>query len=274
MVTVRSTPESVSTYRDLLVSEWSKSLPQEVLSLLWTSLGGRSSSGETAALFQLLDPNDAAAFPSDYFQSIVVRIADGTRFIKLADLPELPTVAHPLKRLSSLARQANKLATYLTLPALTTVTGNTDFFVDVLALTFQAAIHFVLPDLRRKHEAEHALLLHSAVLFAVGYVAHDPAHYSYMMSMIHGYMGDENQMLRSLFASFRFTSPQDHSYLTKAQEYWTELLDLNRYEEAERFLLSLDKWTLPAQQDEVREMVVAAFKYIVRTNRAKPLTRS
>ena len=42
-----------------------------------------------------------------------------------------------------------------------------------------------------------------------------------------------------------------------------DLLDQNKPEEAERFLLSLHWWSLPAQQDEVREMVVAAFKYIL-----------
>ncbi len=141
--------------------------------------------------------------------------------------------------------------------------------MDVLALAFQAAIHFMLPELQRKYEAEHSLVLHAAVLFAVGYSAYEPAQYAYMMSMIHGYLGDENQRLRALFASFRFTSPQDHSYLTKAQELWTELLDQNRYEEAERFLLSLHRLSLPAQQDEVREMVVEAFKYILRTKRSQ-----
>src|SRR5207247_5787303 len=103
--------------------------------------------------------------PWNYFHSIVTRIADGTRFVRLTDLPELPTnSAHP-KRPSPLIIQANKLATYLTLPAHATVLGNTEFLVDVQALAFQAAIHFVLPELQKRHETEHSLLLHSAVLF-------------------------------------------------------------------------------------------------------------
>jgi hypothetical protein len=186
--------------------------------------------------------------------------------VRLSRLPELPTDYVPPTRPSSLARQANKLAVYLTLQAHTAVAGKTEFLADVQALAFQAAIHFVLPEVRRKHPLEHSLLLHSAVLFAISYSAYEPAHYAYMMSMIHDYLGDQEQRLRSLYASFRFTPPQDHSYRTKAQEFWSELLDQNRSEEAERFLLSLHWWSLPSQGDEIREMIVDAFKYILKDN--------
>ena len=53
----------------------------------------------------------------------------------------------------------------------------------------------------------------------------------------------------------------DHSFLTKAQEYWMELIDLKRYSEAEEFLFSL-RWSLPNQQDEIREMVHDAYQII------------
>jgi hypothetical protein len=240
-----------------------------VLGLLWSTLNERGPVEQTAPLWQMLDPKETGLFPEDFFRSIVARIADGTRFVRLAKLPKLPAEYVPPEASSVLARRADTLAAYLTLPAHTAITGDSDFFLDVLALAFQAAIHFVLPELRKKHPAEHSILLHSAVLFCVGYSAYEAAHYAYMMSMIHGYLGDEDQRLQSLFASFRLTSPRDHSYLTKAQEVCTELLDQQRFEEAERFLLSLSRWSLPTQQDEVREMVVDAFKYIVKAKRTK-----
>lgn len=118
----------------------------------------------------------------------------------------------------------------------------------------------MLPALRGKHDAEHALLLHAAALFPLAYSAYDPAHYAYMMAMIHGYLGDEKGRLQALYASFRFTSPHDHSYLTKAQEYWMELIDSQKLEQAEEFMLSLPWWSLPSQQEEVRKMIVLAFK--------------
>jgi hypothetical protein len=269
MVAIEPNSGALSTYKELLVSDWTKSLPNEVVSLLWTSLGRDETVRETSPLCQILDPNEASVFPLDFFQSIVVRISDGTSFIRLAGLPDLPAKYIPAKTPSVVARRANRLATYLTLPAHLPIAGNTGFLMDVLALGFQAAIHFVLPELRKKHEAEHSILLHSAVLFCVGYSAYDPAHYAYMMSMIHGYLGDENHRLQSLFAAFRFTSPQDHSYLTKAQEVWTELLDQDRLDEAESFLLALHRWSTPAEQDEAREMVVDAFNFIEKVRKKK-----
>ena len=239
MVTVEADPSSLSIYKKLLTSDWTKSLPNEVLCLLWTAMGKHQAGGETAPLWHLLDPNEAGSFPADFFQSIVVRIADGTRFVRLAGLPELSAKYDAPIGLSVLGKRANRLATYLILPAHETIAGNTGYFMDLLTLAFQAAIHFVLPELQKKHGAEHAILLHSSVLFCAGYSAYEPAHYAYMMSMIHGYLGDENHRLQALFASFRLTSPQDHSYLTKTQEFWTELIDQNRLEEAEGFLLAL-----------------------------------
>ena len=67
--------------------------------------------------------------------------------------------------------------------------------------------------------------------------------------------------------AFRFTSPEDHSYLTKAQEYWSELLDQAKFKEAEDFLFSLHWWSLPTQQDEVRDMVVDAVKFMLLAKR-------
>ncbi len=267
MVTVHSEADAVSRYRRLLVSEWTKTYPHEVISLLWETLGERSADNESEPIIRLLDPGYHTSFPTEFFQSIVKRISEATKFVNRGSLPALPSEYWPQKKLPSVVWQANRLTTYLTLPAHTTVAGNEDFFADIRALAFQAAIHVVLPTLRERHTAEHSLLLHSALLFSLGYSTYDPAHCAYMMSMIHGYMGDEEQRLQSLYASFRFTSPQDHSYLTKAQEFWTELLDNGKYKETEQFLFSLHWWSLPTQQDEVREMIVQAFKYILRTKK-------
>jgi len=84
---------------------------------------------------------------------------------------------------------------------------------------------------------------------------------------IRKYLDDKETSLESLAASFRFTSPRDHSYLTKAQEYWSELLDRGKFEEAERFLFSLHLQSLPDQQEEVQEMILKAIRYIVKNEK-------
>jgi hypothetical protein len=137
------------------------------------------------------------------------------------------------------ARIAWRLAVYLTVEAHAKAEGDVAFLSDLQALAFQVAIHDVLSAVRRQCLAEHALLLHAASLYAFGLSTHDPAHSSYLISMVHGYLHDEERRLQTPHASFRFTSPDDHSYLIKAQEYWSELLDARKYREAEQFLLRL-----------------------------------
>jgi len=264
MVTVQAKPGLVANYQKALLSDWSDSFPQKTLALLWGTIDGRKLAGEKRDLWLVLKPTGSETFPLEFFRSIAARIAEGTRFVHGISLPKLSADSFPPKKPSVLFRQAYALATYLTLEAHDRVVGETAFFADLQSLAFQSVMHFMLPELQGRHDAEHALLLHTAALFAVGYAAHDPAHYSYMMSMIHDYLGDQEQKLKTLFASFRFTSPEDHSYLTKAQEYWMELLDQAKPEQAEQFLLSLHWWSLPNQQSEVREMVADAFKYISR----------
>jgi hypothetical protein len=262
MVTLQSGPERIAEYQTLLLSEWKKTFPEEVLSLLWGLVAGVPPRPQPDPLFQLLDPGASASFPIGFFRSLVRQIAEAAKFIRLANLPEMPAEYVPPRRLTKHLGQANRLAAYLTLQAHTSLIGDVALFADVQALAFQAAVHFVLPELREKHPAEHAILLHATVLYAVGYSSYDSAHYLYMMSMIHDYLGNDDQRLQSLYAAFRLTPPTDHSYLTKAQEVWTELLDKNRPEEAQRFLVSLPGWSLPEQQEEVRAMVVDGFRYL------------
>jgi hypothetical protein len=264
-IAIRATAATIARYKGLLSGEWTKSLPHDVLDLLWSSVTGRPTTGHFAPLFRLLDPS-ATIFPGDYFHSIVDRITEGTKFIRRAELPEMDAAYRPTQKPVAAVWQANRLVTWLTLPAHVKVTGDTTFFANVQSLAFQAALHVTLPALAEKHPADHALLLHACVLFSLGQSACDPAHDAYMMAQIYGYLGEEERRLRSLYAAFRFTAPQDHSYLTKAQEFWTELLDANRNDEAEQFLFSLHWWCLPNQQEEVRAMIADAYKHILSLN--------
>jgi hypothetical protein len=160
-----------------------------------------------------------------------------------------------------------RCSTYLTLQALTTVAGDIGFLADVQALAFQAAIHVLLPGFRDKLPGEHSILLHAVTLYSAGYRAHDPAHYAYMMSQIYDYLNDQERRLELLLASFQCTSRDDHSYLTKAQEYSSELLGRKRFEEAEQFLFSVHWRALPKQEGEVRQMIVKAIRYIVKNEK-------
>ncbi len=260
MLRVVASEKNVSDYRDLLLAEWGKQLPQKVLGLLWSTVESQQTNQE-GKLLKLLNPGVNGAFPTELFRGIADRVGYATRFMRFQDLPALPQPYDPGSRLSVAGWQANRLTAYITLQSSADLSGDVDFFRDVQSLAFQAALHFVLsPASRGKRLPEHTILLHALLVFPLQYLAVDPAHYCYLISMIHGYMGNVEQRLSFLDASFRFTRPDDHSFLTKAQEYWSELIDERRVREAEEFLFSLHWWCLPSQQEEVREMMVDALK--------------
>ncbi len=263
MVSIQCKRTAIAKYRELLVAEWTSSFPEDVLKLITESIGPEGGSPEIDSVLTLLMEKEPRLTSAAEVGQIVARIANATRFIEIPSLPELSDKYSIAAKPAKVVSQAIRLAISLTLTAHTNVSGRTEFLMDVQSLAAQAAIHFLLPELKKKHEREHALLLHALVLFAIGYSAHDPAHCSYLMSLVYGYLGDEKERYRALYASFRLTSPEDHSYLTKAQDCWSELLDQGRFEEAETFLLSLSRSCLREQQDEVRAMFQDAFKHIL-----------
>jgi hypothetical protein len=272
MIAISSSSASISEYQRLLVSEWRKGFPEDVLALLWSviSIKSTSPSGDRHnALEQLLNPENTSDFPEQLFQASIDRLKEVRRFIRIPRLPELPDEYEAPRRMSKTVWLANRLASYLALPAHAPIEGDVGFFADIQALAFQAAIHQALPAVNKTHRAEFSILVHSATIYAFSYMSHDPSHYAYMISMLYDYLGDEDLSLQFLYTSFRFTSPSDHSFLTKAQEFWSELLDRRRYEEAENFLFSLQWWALPSQKEEVREMFIDAMEHILRQKKLK-----
>jgi hypothetical protein len=264
MIAIVSNRRLVAEYRQLLVSEWGDDFVDRTMALLWQTLAPGPQEGGEDGLRQILDPGNRTAWPTERFGRFFRVVADGARFLRLAKMPELPAESNPPRVITAEARLACRLAAYLTLEAHARIEGDVAFLGDLQALAFQAAIHTALPAIRRKHRAEHAVLLHSAALYALGLSTQDPAHSFYLMSVLHGYLRDEDGRLQALYASFRFTSPDDHSYLTKAQEYWSELLDARKYREAEQFLLRLSWWSLPSQEEEVGEMLREGMKVILK----------
>lgn len=250
----------IKSYKEILLSNWDKDFPAKVLNLLWQTIVPIESQSDE--LIHILNPQAVSPFPSNYFQKVFSIILDGHKILRSRDFPPLPITYSTPKRMSRAVLLACRFASYLTLPAHAGVKGDIDFFSDLQSLAFQACIHFALPEIREKHSVEHSILLHAASIFAVSYSSDDPAQYAYLQSTIYDYLGAVDLRLDSLYASFRFTSPQDHSYLTKAQEYWMELLDNKKYDETEHFLFSLHSLSFPEQREEIREMIVEALGYI------------
>jgi hypothetical protein len=261
MLTIKANAANAAQYRRMLRSDWKRGLADDVLALLWATVGHRTSASVNSALGELLNPKSTRPLPQPLCSAVVERVINAGKFLNRNELPPLSDDYVPPARPTKLAAHAVRLATYLTLQAHVDLSGNVAFFRDVQALAFQAALHGILPEIRDKHVHEHAFLLHALALFAAGSETPDPAHASYLRSLIQGCLGRTDERLHALLASFRLTPPEDHSYLTKAQEYWSELLDLERYAQAEEFLFSLHWRALPAPRDEIRAMIVDAIQY-------------
>jgi hypothetical protein len=261
MIAVQASARHRAEYRRLLKSEWKGNFPHDVLNLLWSLVQSRKPANDVP-LLKLLNPGSNSEFPARFYQALLQRIHGATKFIPLPAMPPWPQKYDPSSRLSKVSWQAARFSTYLTLQAHAKISGDRPFLLDVQVMAFQAAAHLVLPALQEKHPDDHAILLHVLALFPLEYYPFDPSHFCYLTSIIYGYLGRVEQRLRLLHASFRLTPPDDHSYLTKAQEYWSELLDHKRYAKAEEFLLGLPLKSLSGHQEEVREMIVDGLKII------------
>ncbi len=255
MPKLNATSDTVKDYQRLLLADWDRTFPEQVVGLLWDTLGKKSVVDDPFA--GMLDPR-SFQLAEETLAGILQRMTDAGRFVAQFELPDLPKTYH-LKRPSKAKQQALQLSLYLTLTAHCALDGAVDYFHDVQSLAFQAAAHFVLPELSGSATEEYAILLHAMVLFSLTSVK-EPAQFYHLVSILEGILGNPDRRLQYLLASFRSTPPEDHSYLTKAQEYWMELLDAGHFIEAENFLVDLHYWCLPEQREEVREMTVEAFR--------------
>ena len=264
MIRVRTNPEQIATYHRLLTSDWNSHLTDEVLQLLWSTISGRQVPGD-AGLFVLLDPQSNGEFSTAGFAAIFcpANWRGGENFI----VPRRVTgnaahVRSPASCLSKIVRQSIQLVDLSNAPgtrhrfwrrgfshgrSIARLSGRDSF----------RATEFGGIDI----PLEYLFCCTRPHCFQGEYLAYDQSHFCYMTSMVHDYLGNVDQRLRLLHDSFRLTPRDDHSFLTKAQEYWTELLDHGRRTEAEEFLFSLRSQCSTSQRDEVRQMIAAAFEY-------------
>lgn len=256
MIKVKAGKEAIEGYRQLLSHEWTKELPEQVLSLLNQSV---IQEANRSAVVMTLRELSSGGQSSEFFQQMIDRLEAASHFDTHRGLPAFPKRYHLAKSPPREVVTALMLAIYLTLPAHNELEGEIHFFADLQSLAYLACIHELLSALRKKHPAEHAILLRAMALMLID-LEHDLAHYFYLLSLLYEYLGNTEKRLESLLGSFRLTSPDDHSYLTKAQEYWSSLLDEHQDAKARDFLLQLHWKSLPEQQVEIGEMLVDALE--------------
>ena len=73
-------------------------------------------------------------------------------------------------------------------------------------------------------------------------------------------MGFHEAVVECLYIAFRLTAPEEHDYLTKAQAYWTALIDAELFDKAKEFAMRLLRNSPEKHFDEIKEIIELSFK--------------
>ncbi len=258
VIRVVSTVALRKRYNALLVSEWKKGTLDQVLTLLWDEI--TSSEWPLKVSFQeALDPKRSPLGENDYNRVVLDAIADFRRhFDSNTIIPRMPPGLSSVKS-SKLLAHAETTSTYVVLPSLAKLSGDSGFFADTLGLLFLVAVDFLLPELsQRRHEREHACLINALYMHTYVTWTLDPerqAHHFFLQAVLMDYLGHRRLHQENLLQSLQLTPLEDHSFLTKVQAYVFSLLDAGETRAARKFLLDLYRRAPQDYLAEIAEML-------------------
>ncbi|MBI2892039.1 MAG: hypothetical protein HYY06_00700 [Deltaproteobacteria bacterium] len=175
--------------------------------------------------------------------------------------PKVPSSIPPPRagktKLSLLARRTLVL---LTIQRAFMLEGESGLFRDTQSVAFLCAVEFLLAELRSHGlREEHDLLVNA--LFAHTSLAwtDQPAQACYLRSAVASHLGQTEVSAHLLYLAFSLTPPTDHDYVTKAQAYWSMLLDAGNREGARGFIMAVHR-AAPAQHlPEIEALISATF---------------
>jgi hypothetical protein len=167
---------------------------------------------------------------------------------------------------TALERVTQEVAVFLTFQSRVDVEGEKGFLRDVQSLLFVNCIHVLSPRLIARNLVDadgylmNALYTHAKIVWT-----DNPEHENYLLGLLFehvGMMGDAMELLR---ASLNNSSVSQHDFITKAQTYWSMLVEGNRLDEATDFVLDLYRRALPRDLPEIKVMLDETY-----TTRAAP----
>lgn len=249
-------------YRDLLVRDLLEENLAETLTLvrrLLETSGYRISFDWEQRSASKKRPYEIPTAANDYLKEYLERAN--------ASLPaEMPD---EIRDKTVLERRTQEAAVFLTFQSRVAIQGDWGFVRDVQSLLFQLCIHVLSPRLlaRQLHQA-NSFLLHALYAHAQLAWTDVPGHQHYLLSTLFEHSGDRNAGLQFLRASIDNSSPTDHDFLTKAQGYWSLLIEDEKTEEAKAFVLDLYRRAATKDLAEIQELVDETFAPEGRVRRA------
>jgi hypothetical protein len=253
---VRATHADEERYRALLNLDWSKNTLESTLALLWGTIASSAMPAKIPWQKVLVFDEQRVISGRNLDRTILNPIMQFAPFFHRSPLPELPSTFSARKTRSTAI--AETTWTYLIVQLLASLKGDTGIFCDSQSLLFLCAIDSLLPQLKGQNlSAEHDCLVNAMYLHAV-FVWRDqqPSHMYYLLSALMDYLGDPAQKRSLLQCSFDLTPKDDHSYLTKAQALWSDMLDQKQYPEAMQFILSVARDSPRDNVPELTEMLI------------------
>lgn len=138
--------------------------------------------------------------------------------------------------------------------------GDVDFLKDLKSLIFLLVSNYVLPELTKARMTEERDFLIWVLFLQALITWHDqPAHQNYLFAVLFDKLGWSSLYRWHLQNAFKLTSSEEHDYLTKAQAYWSVLIDEELFSEAEDFVLRLLRNAREEHFEEIKAMVALTF---------------
>jgi len=246
-----STPSLQEAYRSLLLEDWTDTSFRKVIAILWDEIGNQKV--EVPDWWSVLDPH-GVRHTENVNAFVVERIRVLTETMPHSSVPQVPQVI-PGDAGDELARLTETVWTYLIIQSLTHIAGEQGFLADTQSALFICCADYLLPRLHNESYAARRDCLLAAMYSHTFLVwRNTPAHMYYLQSVLMNELGNYSERFRLLGDSLALTPASDHSYLTKAQNYLSDLLDVKRYDVAERLLMDLYRSATRDDQPEIMEM--------------------
>ena len=263
-ITAISSPSLRKRYKDLLRSEWSLDSLESTLTLLWDEI--KDNADATGfAWWTMLQPPGQETLPRKTDPLVLSNIRYFSGIMRDPSLPQVPAgftgVGNPHATIAPMAKLIETSWTYLILESLIDIKGERDFFRDIQSMLFLCVVDYLLPEMEKtaSFTPERDVLVNALSFNAFAIWRDSPAHQYFLNSLIMNHLRQYGLRFEYLRRSLMLTPVEDHSYLTKAQALWSDLFDLERYAEAETFLLDLHRYSPTAHLSEVKEMIHSLY---------------
>jgi len=266
---LKAEPLMTDKYQKLLVNEWSPETMKESLNLADSFLNNSELPLGFSKIGKHYDYHELSEFftPSHFIDYL----KDQSALLNNKNMPNIPKCIP--KRRDSTKIEYSKLTLEviynLAFPVFSAINneehlileGDIGFFRDIQSLIFILTSDYVLPFLRKNRLREEFDYLNLIMFTYSLYAWHDnPAHQNQLFSIVFNNMGLHEAVIECLYTAFRLTAPEDHDYLTKAQTYWTALIDAKMFDDAKKFTLRLLQNSLKEHFEEIKEIIELSFE--------------